>query len=86
MSTFNMPKKKADNSYAVRPHHRFEKIGHRNNTMFKTRNILNILFILLAFSGIILYLITTWHNTAVIIMLVGVIIKFIEAILRLISK
>ena len=70
---------------AVRPKHRMERIDTRGS-LFKLRNILNICFMVLAIVGVCMYLFTMHKSIATIIMIVGVVIKFIEVALRMIHK
>lgn len=70
---------------AVRPKHRMERIDTRDS-LFKLRNILNICFMVLAIIGVCMYLFTMQKNIAIIVILAGVVIKFIEVALRMFHK
>ncbi len=76
---------KSQESTAVRPHHRQQRYSEPDK-FYKLRNILNIIFIVTALVGIALYLLTTYRSAAVITMIVGVVIKFVEATLRMIRR
>lgn len=75
-------------SYAVRPHHRqrrlIEYTGRDKN--IKLRNWLNIIFMLLAVVGLILWTQTEVQTVAIVILLVGVAIKIAEVCIRLFHK
>nr|MBP7473311.1 mechanosensitive ion channel protein MscS [Prevotella sp.] len=71
---------------AVKPHHRLKPIDGERDGMFKVRNILNYIFIFLAVIGVAVWLFSPNKNIAIIIMLAGVVIKFIEASLRIFHK
>lgn len=75
-------------SYAVRPHHRQRRLIDYDgrDKMFKVRNILNIIFMILAVIGLILWTQTDWQNTGICIVLVGVALKIVEVTLRLFKK
>lgn len=72
-------------SYAVRPEHRQRRLIDYNgrDKMFKVRNTLNIIFMLLAVIGLILWTQTDYTNLSIAILLVGVALKIIEVCLRL---
>lgn len=75
-------------SYAVRPEHRQRRLIDYNgrDKMFKVRNTLNIIFMLLAVIGLILWTQTDYTNLSIAILLVGVALKIIEVCLRLFKK
>lgn len=83
-------KDEAENTetYAVRPHHRQRRLIEYDgrDKMFKVRNTLNIIFMILAVIGLILWTQTDWHNTGISIVLVGVALKIVEVLLRLFKK
>lgn len=54
--------------------------------MFRVRNILNIVFMLLAVIGIVLYMATDWRTAAYIVLLIGVVVKIVEVAIRLFHK
>lgn len=54
--------------------------------MLKYRNILNIIFMVLAIVGVIVYTQTDYKTTATIILIVAVVLKFIEVALRMFHK
>lgn len=76
------------NSYAVRPHHRQRRLIDYNgrDKMFKVRNTLNIVFMLLAVIGLILWTQTDYTNVSIVILLIGVALKIVEVCLRLFKK
>ena len=76
---------KPQESTAVRPHHRQQRYSEPD-PFYKLRNILNIIFIVTALAGIALYLLTSYREAAIITMIAGVVIKFVEATLRMIHK
>ena len=74
-------------SYAVRPHHHHRRLGYSDrNNLFKVRNILNIAFMLLAIVGIILWNFMDDHTIAIIVLLIGVVLKIAEVCIRLFHK
>lgn len=75
-------------SYAVRPHHRQRRLIEYNgrDKMFKVRNTLNIVFMLLAVIGLILWTQTDYTNLSIGLLLVGVALKIVEVCLRLFKK
>lgn len=75
-------------SYAVRPEHRQRRLIDYNgrDKMFKVRNTLNIVFMLLAVIGLILWTQTDYTNLSIVILLIGVALKIIEVCLRLFKK
>lgn len=79
---------KDEEGVVAKTHHRMKPIDDNKGGLFKVRNILNWVFIILAVIGIIIYLFgsTKAKDIAIIIMLVGVVIKFIEASLRIFHK
>ena len=72
--------------YAVRPHHKQKRLIDNNDDMLKYRNILNIIFMVLAIVGVIVYTQTNYKITATIILIVAVVLKFIEVALRMFRK
>ena len=72
--------------YAVRPHHKQKRLIDNNDDMLKYRNILNIIFMVLAIVGVIVYTQTDYKITATIILIVAVVLKFIEVALRMFRK
>ena len=75
-----------ETQYAVRPHHKQERLIDNNDDMLKYRNILNIIFMVLAIVGVIVYTQTDYKITATIILIVAVVLKFIEVALRMFRK
>jgi len=75
-------------SYAVRPHHRQRRLIDYNgrDKMFKVRNTLNILFMILAVVGLILWTQTDLEVLSAVILLVGVILKIAEVCIRMFKK
>ena len=75
-------------SYAVRPRHRQRRLIDYNgrDKMFKVRNTLNIIFMLLAVIGLILWTQTDYQTLSIILLLVGVALKIVEVCLRLFKK
>ena len=75
-----------ETQYAVRPHHTQKRLIDNNDDMLKYRNILNIIFMVLAIVGVIVYTQTDYKITATIILIVAVVLKFIEVALRMFRK
>lgn len=75
-------------SYAVRPQHRQRRLIDYNgrDKMFKVRNTLNILFMVLAVIGLILWTQTELQTLSTIILLVGVALKITEVCIRMFKK
>lgn len=81
-------KEETPTSYAVRPHHRQHRLiayGNDDNTI-KLRNRLNILFMILAIVGLVLWTQTEQQTLAIIILLIGVALKIAEVCIRLFKK
>ena len=76
-------KPQQESQYAVRPHHRMER--PKRDRYFKTRNILNLLFVLGAIAGLLVYFYAN-HNAGIIIILVSMVFKVIECCLRLFRR
>ena len=76
------------NPQESRPHHRQRRLIEYDgrDKMFKVRNTLNIIFMILAVIGLILWTQTDWQNTGISIVLVGVALKIVEVLLRLFKK
>jgi len=75
-----------ETQHAVRPHHKQKRLIDNNDDMLKYRNILNIIFMVLAIVGVIVYTQTNYKTTATIILIVAVVLKFIEVALRMFRK
>ena len=75
-----------ETQYAVRPYHKQKRLIDNNDDMLKYRNILNIIFMVLAIVGVIVYTQTNYKITATIILIVAVVLKFIEVALRMFHK
>lgn len=75
-----------ETQYAVRPHHKQKRLIDNNDDMLKYRNILNIIFMVLAIVGVIVCTQTNYKITATIILIVAVVLKFIEVALRMFRK
>ena len=75
-----------ETQYAVRPHHKQKRLIDNNDDMLKYRNILNIIFMVLAIVGVIVYTQTNYKTTSTIILIVAVVLKFIEVALRMFRK
>ena len=75
-----------ETQYAVRPHHEQKRLIDNNDDMLKYRNILNIIFMVLAIVGVIVYTQTDYKTAATIILIVAVVLKFIEVALRMFRK
>lgn len=74
-------------TYARRPVRQHQRPEQQRDAIFWVRNVLNIIFIILAIVGVAMYCFKhLLHNTAVIIIIVGVVLKFIEASLRIFHK
>ncbi|GAA6528068.1 MAG: mechanosensitive ion channel protein MscS [Prevotella sp.] len=65
---------------------RLKPIKEERSPLFKLRNILNIIFMILAVVGVCFYLFSQYKTPAIIVMLSAVAIKFIEVLLRLFHK
>lgn len=78
----------ARTSYAVRPEHRQRRLIDYNgrDKMFKVRNTLNIVFMLLAVIGLILWTQTELQTLSIVFLLVGVALKIVEVCLRLFNR
>ena len=67
--------------------HRLEPINTKNEPLFKLRNILNLVFMILAIVGAIVYWFSHQNqNIAICIFIVAVVFKFAEVSLRLFHK
>ena len=75
-----------ETQHAVRSHHKQKRLIDNNDDMLKYRNILNIIFMVLAIVGVIVYTQTDYKITATIILIVAVVLKFIEVALRMFRK
>ena len=75
-----------ETQYAARPHHKQKRLIDNTDDMLKYRNILNIIFMVLAIVGVIVYTQTDYKTTATIILIVAVVLKFIEVALRMFHK
>lgn len=75
-------------SYAVRPHHRQRRLIDYNgrDKMFKVRNSLNIAFMVLALIGLLVYTQTDYTTLSYVIILIGVVLKIAEVIIRMFKK
>lgn len=75
-------------SYVVRPQHRQRRLIDYDgrDEMLKVRNKLNIVFMLLAVIGLILWTQTEYQTASTIVLIVGVVLKIIEVCLRLFKK
>lgn len=74
-------------SYAVRPQRHHRRLGYSDrDNLFKVRNILNIAFMILAIIGVILWYSMSDHTVAIIILLIGVVLKIAEVSIRLFHK
>lgn len=78
----------APTSYAVRPDHRQRRLIDYNgrDKMFKVRNTLNIVFMILAVIGLLLWTQTDYSTLSIVIILVGVVLKIVEVCLRMFKK
>lgn len=78
----------APTSYAVRPHHHHHRRLEYSDrgSMFKTRNILNCAFMILAVIGVIMWNVMESQTVAIIILLIGVALKVAEVCIRLFRK
>lgn len=75
-------------SYAVRPHHRQRRLIDYNgrDKMFKVRNTLNIAFMVLALIGLLVYTQTDYTTLSYVILLIGVVLKIAEVVIRMFKK
>ena len=66
---------------------RLEPINTKNEPLFKLRNILNLVFMVLVIAGALVYWFSHQNqNIAIAIVIVGVVVKFAEVSLRLFHK
>ena len=72
-----------ETEYAVRAHHKQKRLIDNDNHMLKYRNILNIVFMLLAIIGVVIFTQTEYRTIATIILIIAVVLKFIEVALRM---
>ena len=72
-----------ETEYAVRPHLKQKRLIDNDNHMLKYRNILNIVFMLLAIIGVVIFTQTEYRTIATIILIIAVVLKFIEVALRM---
>lgn len=78
---------KPQKSYAVRPERERHRIAFSDrDNMFKVRNTLNIIFMLLAIIGVIMWSQMADHTAAIIVLLTGVTLKIAEVCIRLFHK
>ncbi len=79
-----------EESSVVKPHHRQKRLidyDTRNDSTFKVRNTLNIIFMLLTIIGICIYMWAEHFRTvAYAIILIGVVLKIVEVALRMFRK
>ena len=61
-----------ETEYAVRPHHKQKRLIDNDNHMLKYRNILNIVFMLLAIIGVVIFKQKENINISKIIIFIGV--------------
>ena len=73
-------------TYAVRPHHHYNRLDYSDPTNLKVRNKLNTAFILLVIVGITLWYTMDTHTPAYVVLLVGVVVKIAEVCIRLFRK
>lgn len=87
ISAQNQEQEEQNTTYAVRPHHRQKRLTFsEHDNLFKVRNYLNIVFMLLAVIGLILYYSMNDHTIAIVILLVGVVLKIVEVCIRLFHR
>lgn len=77
--------------YAVRPQHSHRRLGYSDRgAHFKLRNALNIVFMILAIAGVIVWTQIetqeTGHTLSAIILIAAVVIKIAEVCIRLFNK
>ncbi len=75
-------------SGVVRPDHRMHHTNpmYRRGRYFKLRNTLNLLFMVLAVAGFVAYMFTEAKTLAMVLMLVGVVLKMVEVAIRMFLK
>jgi len=75
----------ADNSNRRRRHRNpLDKMSYSNKgRFFKLRNILNTLFIIIVIVGMAVYFYSS-HSVGAVILIIGVVIKLTESVLRII--
>ena len=69
-----------ETQYAVRPHHKQKRLIDNNDDMLKYRNILNIIFMVLAIVGVIVYTQADYKITATIILPENNLNKYVDKI------
>jgi len=75
-----------ENENAQRPSHHQERIslsGSEGDSTLKLRNRLNLIFMLAAVVGVIVYLCSS-HDVGIIIMIAAVVVKAVEVVIRMI--
>jgi len=72
--------------YAVKPHHTQPKLNNGKDSMFKYRNIINVAFMVLAITGVIIYTKSDFKITGAVVLIIAVVLKFIEVSLRMFHK
>lgn len=76
-----------EKGYAIKPHHQLKNTKQKVDLLFKIRNILNLLFIIIAIIGVYLYLFSDKGETmASIILIIAVAFKISEVSLRIFHK
>lgn len=81
MNNQNIQDSSAGNDGARRPHRHLKRMSYSEAPYLRIRNWLNIAFMLIAVIGVIVFF-TAGHTPGYIIILVAVVIKIIETILR----
>lgn len=77
---------KNEREYAVKPRHTQQKLNNGKDSMFKYRNIINIAFMVLAITGVIIYAQSDFKITGTVILIIAVALKFVEVSLRMFHK
>lgn len=81
MNNQNMPDSNAGNNEARRPHRHLKRMSYSEAPYLRIRNWLNIAFMIIAIAGVIVFF-TAGNTPGYVIMLIAVVIKIIETILR----
>ena len=72
-----------ETEYAVRPHHKQKRLIDNDNHMLKYRNILNIVFMLLAIIGVVIFKQTEYSTISTILVILSVVLKLSVISLRM---
>jgi|LAHS01.1.fsa_nt_gb VIT1/CCC1 family predicted Fe2+/Mn2+ transporter len=85
MTTENEEKDTLQTSSAVPPRHRLQQLPSSGEKSLKVRNILNLVFMLGALLGVILYFALSSPTVGIIVILTAMVFKIIECVIRFIN-